>query len=45
MVVLVITEELKPFEKSIYNETDLVSCNCLGSASSRVSGELLLHRI
>ncbi len=27
MVVLVITEELKPFEKSIYNETDQVSSN------------------
>ena len=25
MVVLVITEELKPFERSIYHETDAVS--------------------
>ena len=41
MVVLVITEELKPFEKSIYNETDQVSCNCRCSASSRVSGAFL----
>lgn len=49
MVVLVITEELKPFEKSIYNETDQVSCKCSCSANSRVSGALLcmgpsLHR-
>jgi hypothetical protein len=41
MVVLVITEELKPFEKSIYNETDQVRCNCLCGARSRVSGGLL----
>lgn len=41
MVVLVITEELKPFEKSIYNETDQVSCNCPHRASSMISGALL----